>query len=81
MARDILEIAVVEPAPSGFGLFQLTPWQSVGTCDADDFAVEGGYEVASLPGAAYDGLIQCQSDADGWLIHESGAYPVAYRYV
>ena len=77
-----LEIACIQPASGGFGLWQLQEWQSEGDYDISDFATDGQCDIADSPGEAYTGLIQGESEADGWLIpwsNEDDLRPMAYR--
>ena len=95
MDTDILTpapilMASLIPAPSGFGLYQLTPWEADEFCpDADcldDYASDAGYKRSEGPGEQYAGLIQGESDADGWLIptepkadDDDPPHPIAWR--
>ena len=82
-----LETAMLVPATGGFGQYQLTPWQREGDYELNDFASDSGYEIAESPGGRFFGLIQGESDADGWLIRmdvdgpDDLVWPMAYRLV
>jgi hypothetical protein len=80
-----LEIACISPASGGFGLWQLGEWQSEGDKDLGDFASDGDYTISDLPGERFAGLIQGESDAQGWLLRQyqegpdDEMLPLAYR--
>lgn len=77
-----IRFATLVPSPGGFGLYQFSEWQADEFCpsleDLDDYCAENGYDPADGPGDHYRGLIQDESDAEGWLIPTDSSHPIAW---